>query len=143
MECLGQRPHTPGRVPLDRVGQCLHPGGDVEPGCSSAHITSASTTATIGIEVARHRAKQPRKDDAIERLVETMGAKATTDPGYLELDVWFDGPHQKDIAAREAAKHRLAKRRAKGLRKPATIELRPAAVQHPYRYQLHRREPAS
>ena len=72
-----------------------------------------------------------------------MGAKATTDPGYLELDVWFDGPHQKDIAAREAGKHRKAKRRAKGLRKPATIELRPAAVQHPYRYQLHRREPAS
>ena len=30
----------------------------------------------------------------------------------------------------------------KGLRKPAPIELRPAAVQHSYRYQLHRPEPA-
>ena len=33
--------------------------------------------------------------------------------------MWFDGPHQKAIAAREAAKHRKAKRKAKGLRKPA------------------------
>jgi hypothetical protein len=55
---------------------------------------------------------------------------------------WFDGPHQKAIAAREAAKHRKAKRKAKGLCKPAPIELRPAAVQHSYRYQLDEREPA-
>jgi hypothetical protein len=96
----------------------------------------------LALEVARHWAKQPRKDDAIERLVETMRAKATTDPGYLELDVWFDGPYQKAIAAREAAKHRKAKRKAKGLSKPAPIELPPAADQHSYRYQLHRREPA-
>jgi hypothetical protein len=96
----------------------------------------------LALEVARHWAKQPRKDDAIERLVETMRAKASIDPGYLELDVWFDGPHQKAIAAREAAKHRKAKRKAKGLRKPAPIELRAAAVHHSYRYQLHRREPA-
>jgi hypothetical protein len=87
-------------------------------------------------------AKQVRKDDAIERLVETMHAKATTNPGYLELDVWFDGPHQSAIAAREAAKHRLAKRKAEELCKPAPIQLRPAAVQHSYRYQLRRREPA-
>lgn len=92
----------------------------------------------LALEVARHWAKQPRKDDAIERLVETLRAKATTDPGYLELDMWFDGPHQKAIAAREAAKHRKAKRKAKGLRKPAEVELRPAAIQHTYRYQLHR-----
>ena len=59
-------------------------------------------------------------------------------PRYLELDVWFDGPHQKAIAARKAAKHRKAKREAKGLRRPAPIELRRAAVQHSYRYQLQR-----
>jgi len=94
----------------------------------------------LALEVARHWAKQPRKDDAIERLVETMRAKATTDPGFLELALWFDGPHRRAIAAREAAKHRKSKRKAKGLRKPADIELRPAAVQHTYRYQLHRRE---
>jgi hypothetical protein len=45
-------------------------------------------------------------------------------------------------AAREAAKQRKVKRKAKGLRMPAPIELRPAAVQHSYGYQLHRREPA-
>jgi hypothetical protein len=33
---------------------------------------------------------------------------------------------------------RKAKRKAKGLRKPAPIELREASVQHSARYQLHR-----
>jgi hypothetical protein len=81
--------------------------------------------------VLPEHAKQPRNDDAIEGPVETPRAKATTDPGYLELDMWFDGPHQEAIAGREAAKHRKAKRKAKDPRKPAEIELRPAASSTP------------
>lgn len=92
----------------------------------------------LALDIARHWAKQSRKDNAIERLVEKMRAKATTDPGYLELEMWFDGPHQKALAARDAAKNRKAKRPAKGVRKPADVELRPPAVRHTYRYQLHR-----
>jgi hypothetical protein len=44
-----------------------------------------------------------------------MRVKATTDPEYLMLDMWFEGPHQQAIATREAAKLRLTK----GLHMPA------------------------
>lgn len=67
-----------------------------------------------------------------------MRAKTTTDPGYFELDMWFDGSHQRTIAARQAAAHRKARPTAKGLRTPAPVELRPDRVRHAYRYQLRR-----
>ena len=68
-----------------------------------------------GTPAAPHfaRLRQSRKVDAIEGFVETKGAKATTDSGFLELDMWFDGPHQKAITACEAAKRRKTKRKAK------------------------------
>ncbi len=92
----------------------------------------------LALHVVRHWAKDPRKTRSIERLVENMRATVTTDPGYLVLEMWFDGPFQRLLIARAAAKRRTAKRKARGLRKVALIERRPAKVQHTYRYQLHR-----
>jgi hypothetical protein len=92
----------------------------------------------LALEVARHWATDPSKDHDVTALVELMRSQATTDPGYLELDMWFDGPHKRTIAARQAAAHRKARPRAKGSRKPAPIELRPVGLRHSYRYQLGR-----
>ncbi len=92
----------------------------------------------LALEVARHWATDPNKDPDIAALVEMMRAQATTDPGYLELDMWFDGCHKRTIAARQAAARRKARPPPKGLRKPSPVELRPASVQHSYRYQLRR-----
>lgn len=94
--------------------------------------------ATSCGRAARHWQTDPAKDPDIAALVELMRTKATTDPGYLELDMWFDGPHQRTIAARQAAAHRKARPAAKGLRTPAPVELRPDRVRHAYRYQLRR-----
>lgn len=80
---------------------------------------------------------QPRKASAIDAFVESMENRANSDPGYLELEVWYDGPYRKLVTARLAAKTRAAKRKAEGLRKPADVELRPPDVKHQYRYALH------
>ena len=47
------------------------------------------------------------------------------------------------IAALEAGQARKARRKATGLRKPAPIELRPASVQHSYRYSSTDESPHS
>lgn len=93
----------------------------------------------LALHVAKHWAKDPRKKPQIERLVEKMRANVNTDPGYLELKMWFDGPYEQMLTARASAKRHAAKRQAKGLRTVANIERRPVAMQHGYRYQLHRR----
>ncbi len=51
----------------------------------------------LALEVARYWSQQPRKEQDITRLVEVMRAKATTDPGYLDLDVWYEGSHRKKL----------------------------------------------
>ncbi|NMM33453.1 MAG: 3'-5' exonuclease [Phycicoccus sp.] len=51
--------------------------------------------------------------------------------------VLHDVPYHRLVTARLAKKMRTAKRKAKGLRKPADVELRPADVKHQYRYALH------
>jgi hypothetical protein len=99
------------------------------------------TLSTLSLPLERCcpvRRRQPGKEPAIAQLVETMRAKATSDPGYLMLDVWFEGPHQRAVLARTAARARKSKGKAKGLRKVAQVERRPGNVQHTYRYQLHR-----
>lgn len=95
----------------------------------------------LALEVAKHWERQGRDND-IEALADVMRAKATTDPGYLELEMWFTGPHQRVIDARAAAARRKARPAPKGLRRPAPVELRPVAVRHSYRYQLNRADTA-
>jgi DNA polymerase III epsilon subunit-like protein len=97
----------------------------------------------LALEVAQYWSQQPRKERAIARLVELMRTKATSDPGYLLLDVWFEGSYHQALLARTAAKARKAKVKAKGLRKVAPNERRPGDVQHTYRYQLHRQVEAA
>ncbi len=80
------------------------------------------------VDDVRTRSLQPRKEQDITRLVEAMRAKATTDPGYLDLDVWYEGPCQKALGAWDAAKARKARRKPKGLRTQADIERRPVTV---------------
>lgn len=92
----------------------------------------------LALEIARHWTTQPSKDADIAQLVQVMRDKATTDPGFIELDMWFDGPHQRTRAARAAAAQRKARPAAKGVRRPAPVELRPPEVKHTFRYQLHR-----
>jgi len=98
-------------------------------GCSTSRTAASAPTPhpLIGsdqVVSCRPSSVPMRKDDRTHRKP--------------SLDVRGTIDDRSPIAAREAAKHR----KAKGLRKPVPIELRPASVQHSYRYQLHRREPA-
>ena len=93
----------------------------------------------LALEVARHWSNNPRREAAIEKLVATVLAKATTDPGFTELELWFTGSYRRKVEARNAAKVKAKPpRKRKPLRKPAEIELRPPEAQHAYRYQVHR-----
>lgn len=92
----------------------------------------------LALEVAKHWAAQTSRDTDIDNLVAVMRAKASTDPGFLELDVWYDGAYQQAVAARAAAARKKQRPTAKGLRTPAPIELRPTHVQHAYRYRIAR-----
>jgi hypothetical protein len=91
----------------------------------------------LTLEVARSWARQPRKQHDIDQLVSAMRDHASSDPGYLELEVWYDGPFRRAVQARDTARARQHRRQAKGLRKVADIERRPAGLQHRYRYQLN------
>ena len=73
------------------------------------------------------------------QLIDSVMSRAITDPGYLELEIWHLGPYKRELAARTAATNRAIRPPAKGLRKPAPIERRPAGAAHNHRYQLHRR----
>jgi len=91
----------------------------------------------LALEVAKHWEHQGRDTD-IDDLAEVMRGKATTDVGYIELDMWYTGPHQRALDARAAGARRKARPTPKGLRRPAPVELRPAGVRHSYRYRLNR-----
>jgi hypothetical protein len=95
----------------------------------------------LALEVAKHWERQGR-DTHIDDLAEVMRGKATTDPGYIELDMWYTGPHQRALDARAVAARRQARPTPKGLRRPAPVELRPSTVRHTYRYQLSRADTA-
>jgi DNA polymerase III epsilon subunit-like protein len=98
----------------------------------------------LALEVARHWSNNPRRDADVEELVATVLAKATTDPGFTELELWFTGPYRRKVEARHASKVKAKPpRKRKPLRIPAEIELRPAEAQHAYRYQVHRLPDAS
>jgi hypothetical protein len=90
----------------------------------------------LALEAARYQATLG--DDAtVTSIVTESLTRATTDPGYLELEIWHLGPYRRELAARTAAGNRAGRRPTKGLRKAASIELRPAGAAHNYRYQLH------
>jgi hypothetical protein len=90
----------------------------------------------LALEAARYQATLG--DDAtVTSIVTESLTRATTDPGYLELEIWHLGPYRRELAARTAAANRAGRRPTKGLRKAASIELRPAGAAHNYRYQLH------
>ncbi|MGY1723340.1 MULTISPECIES: 3'-5' exonuclease [unclassified Blastococcus] len=98
----------------------------------------------LALEVARHWARSPDRDGDVEQLVTTVLAKANSNPGYLDLEVWFHGSFRRAAAARQAAAGRITRqRKADPVRTPADIELRPPQSTHTYRYQLHRLPPAS
>jgi DNA polymerase III epsilon subunit-like protein len=92
----------------------------------------------LALEAARYHATL-RDDAAVTAIVTETLSHATTDPGYLELEIWHLGPYKRELAARTAAANRAIRPPAKGLRKPAPIELRPPGASHNHRYQLHRR----
>ncbi len=97
----------------------------------------------LALEVARHWARTPDRDGDVEHLVTTVLAGATSNPGHLDLEVWFHGSFRRAAEARRAATDRIARqRKADPLRTPADIELRPPHSTHTYRYQLHRLPPA-
>jgi DNA polymerase III epsilon subunit-like protein len=91
----------------------------------------------LALEVARHWATNPQRDDDITALVTEVLAGATSNPAYLELDVWYSGPYRLRVEGRtpQTPRPRLANPR----REPAPEELRPVGLHHRYRYQLHRR----
>lgn len=95
----------------------------------------------LALEVARHWAHNPDRDDDIEKLVNDMLADATSNPGYLDLDVWFHSSYRRAADARTAASQASRTRKANPKRRPADIELRPTQSLHRYRYQLVKRLP--
>lgn len=96
----------------------------------------------LTLEAAKYLATSLR-DAEVNELVTDVLSHANSDPGYLELEMWFSGPYKRALSARAASAKKKARPPAKGLRKPAAIEKRPAQVHHTYRYQLHRRADAS
>lgn len=97
----------------------------------------------LALEVAKYWTTQPQGDTAIQQLVAKMSKKATTDPGYLELAIWADGPFARMQAAREAAAKRKARPAPKGKRAAAPVELRPLDVEHNYRFHRPRIAPVA
>src|ERR1019366_4690083 len=70
----------------------------------------------LALELARHWAKSSTHGEDIEEFVSTVLAKATSDHGFAQLEIWFHGPYQRTVAARDAPE-----------------------AQHAYRYQIRRR----
>lgn len=94
----------------------------------------------LTLELARHWSTNPERDAEVEQFVTAVLAKATSDPGYAQLEFWFHGAYQRLLATRDAVDHRKVRPRVKNpKRRPAPIELRPAEAQRTYRYQIHRR----
>jgi DNA polymerase III epsilon subunit-like protein len=94
----------------------------------------------LALELARHWAKSSTHGEDIEEFVSTVLAKATSDHGFAQLEIWFHGPYQRTVAARDATDARKVRaRKVDPERKPADIELRPPEAQHAYRYQIRRR----
>ncbi len=93
----------------------------------------------LALEVARHWSRTPARDGDVRNLATTVLAGATSAPGYLELEVWYNGAFQRTLEARQTAATRAAKpRKLEPKRTPSSLELRPEAARHAYRYQLHR-----
>ena len=67
-----------------------------------------------------------------------MTGKASSDPGFLELEVWHSGPFRRSVEARAAAKVRKAPPKPKGTRKSSELERRPPITRPNYRFQIHR-----
>lgn len=98
----------------------------------------------LALEVARHWSRNPERDADIEDLVTTVLAKANSDHGFMQLEIWFYGPFQRLLTARDAAAARKVRvRKTDRDRTPADIELRPIEARHLYRYQVHRLPDAS
>ena len=98
----------------------------------------------LALELARHWATNPEHDDEVETFITAVLAKATSDPGFAQLEFWFHGQYQRILATRDAVDHRKVRPRvANPKRRPSPIELRPAKAQRRYRYQIHRRLAAS
>jgi hypothetical protein len=56
----------------------------------------------LALELARHWANSPAHDAEIEEFVTAVLAKATSDPGFMQLEIWFHGPYQRIAATRDA-----------------------------------------
>ena len=80
-------------------------------------------------------APPPRaRDGDVERLVTTALARATSNPSYLDLEVWFHGSFRRAADARRAAAARVSRtRKADPVRTPADIELRSPQSVHAFR----------
>jgi DNA polymerase III epsilon subunit-like protein len=92
----------------------------------------------LALEVAKYWARLENRDTDIDALVAAMTAKATSDPGFLELEVWHSGPYRRAVEARTAAKTRKARPKPKGVRKASELERRQPTSRPNYRFQIHR-----
>jgi len=92
----------------------------------------------LALEVAKYWARLENRDADITALVETMNGNATSDPGFLELEVWHSGPFRRSVEARAAGKVRKAPPKPKGTRKSSELERRPPITRPNYRFQIHR-----
>jgi len=93
----------------------------------------------LALEVARHWSSNPAHDTDITALVAEVLANANTNPGFLELEVWFSGAYKRRVESRTSKPRRP--RIANPKRVPAPQELRTVGLHHRYDYQIHRVPP--
>lgn len=89
----------------------------------------------VAYEMGRYWASQGRNAD-IATMVETVLSSATTDPAFVELEMWFTVSHLP--ALRRATTPKKPKRTGPPKRQPADVETRPPDRRHAYRYQVYR-----
>ena len=56
----------------------------------------------LALEVARHWARSPDRNNDVEQRVTTVLTAATSNPVYLDPEVWFHGPFRRAAEARRA-----------------------------------------
>lgn len=91
----------------------------------------------LALVVAKDWSLTPQGDADIRTLAEHLERTATTDPGFLEFDIWFRGAYQQLVKARAAAaaEHKPPPP-PKTDRKHTTaeVERRPVQLRHTYRF---------
>lgn len=99
----------------------------------------------LAYEMCRYLAEQPNKRNqaAVERIMSAMRGKASTDPGFIELEAWHTFTFLPAVKRAEAKKAAVAAKKVRGKvaykRKPSKVELRPE-VQYAYHYQVYKAE---